>query len=289
MDLKSIQTLVKLYDLGSVKDVAQSEGKTSSSVSKTITKLKQQLNDPLFVLNQQRFEPTNFLQQNISHFRDILASFDKVGEQSFEPSECFGPIVIYAQSHFYEVYGDELYQALHAQAPNATIRFNSWSNASRNKLQEGEGDIAIHVQEDELPQAIQQTTVAKRELGFLVRQDHPAQDIKDLVNYPVMVLHTPGWNDKRYHMLERLQSIGLDYHINLVIEQHSLRNKILLNGDHCSMAPSNHVPEGLKMIPIPNNLALELNFVVSYRRSQRDNPKIIWLKKVAKSILEKRH
>ncbi len=55
LDIQNVLVLKRMYELRSVRLVADSLGKTSGSISKNLTKMKAQLDDPLFIQTKKWF------------------------------------------------------------------------------------------------------------------------------------------------------------------------------------------------------------------------------------------
>ncbi|MCG9774222.1 LysR family transcriptional regulator, partial [Vibrio diabolicus] len=101
LDIQNVLVLKRMYELRSVRLVADSLGKTSGSISKNLTKMKAQLDDPLFIQTKNGFEPTAFVEANMPHFEQILTSIDSIKPQSFSPANFDGSITIYANTLFW--------------------------------------------------------------------------------------------------------------------------------------------------------------------------------------------
>ena len=123
LDMQNVLVLKRMYELRNVRLVAESMSKTSSAISKNLTKMKAQLGDPLFIQTKNGFEPTSFVEANMPHFEKILTSIDAIKPQEFSPSLYSGNVVIYANTLFWDRYGDKLYLQLLEQAPNANYSF----------------------------------------------------------------------------------------------------------------------------------------------------------------------
>ncbi|MDW2255218.1 LysR family transcriptional regulator, partial [Vibrio sp. 1569] len=88
---------------------------------------------------------------------------------------------------------------------------------------------------------------------------------------------TPGWNDYRYPLLERLKNIGFNASPKVEIEHPAMIHKIILQTDHFGITMSDHVPQGCRSIALPNRLELNVSYVMSCRRSQQHAPLNLWL------------
>ncbi len=285
IDINNIAVLVKMYDLGSVKSVANAQGKTSSAISKTLAKLKQELDDPLFVQSGTVFEPTHFLENNIHYFRSVLTCIDSIKRDTFDPSIHREPIKLYLQSYFMDNYGAALYLAIKEQAPHSMVTLEHWSNKKLDNLLNGDAAMAIHVFNEDLPQTIHQQPLLSGKVSAFVRQNHPAKTLTELQAFPLAGLLTPGWNDKRLHLVEQLKSFGYHFRQTVRIESTHACHQLVRSSDHFSFTTSGHIPKGTRIIPLPDNLDFQFNQVMSYRRSQRGNPKMKWLIQACLSII----
>lgn len=63
LDIQNILVLKRMYELRNVRLVAESLGKTSGAISKNLTKMKTQFDDPLFVQTKHGFERRRLLKQ----------------------------------------------------------------------------------------------------------------------------------------------------------------------------------------------------------------------------------
>lgn len=166
LDIQNILVLKRMYELRNVRLVAESLGKTSGAISKNLTKMKTQLNDPLFVQTKNGFEPTAFVEANITHFEQILNSIDSIKPQHFSPAHFDGSITIYANTLFWEYFGDKFYLELLKHAPEAKFSCLRWGSEAKKRLIDGENAIAIHYFDEDLPQSIVQTELGRGKAVF---------------------------------------------------------------------------------------------------------------------------
>lgn len=285
LDMQNILVLKKMYELRNVKSVAEALGKTSGAISKNLTKLRSQLDDPLFIQTKQGFEPTSFVEVNIRHFSSILHSIEAIQPCEFSPANLTDRVRIYAHTHFWNKFGEGVYQALKQAAPNASFSLMRWDALSKEQMLEGESAIAIHIMDASLPQAIFQRPLGQDRCVFFVREDHPAYDLETLRHYPLILLKTPGWNEIRYQTLERLQSLGYEFDTDVEVESPILKLEIMRQSNHFGMTMRDNVTKGFRIIELPQIPDFEVTYVVSCRRSQKDNPLNQWLLETVKEVV----
>lgn len=285
LDIQNILVLKKMYELRHVGLVADALGKTSSAISKNLSKLKTQLDDPLFIQTKQGFEPTSFVEANIQHFESIISSMGLIKPEGFTPETYQGSITIYANNHFWQQRGDKLYLQLLKEAPNATASFLHWDTNARNRIIDGEDAVAAHYFDETLPQSIAQTEFGRGSVVFFVRNDHPATDVHSLTDYPVVLQKTAGWNDNKYPLIERLSNIGFRFKPKAEVTHPQNVHDIVLQTDHFGVTTNGSVPEGCRSIHLPQALNIEISYVMSCRRSQQQDPLNQWLFRVLKETI----
>nr|WP_246852515.1 LysR family transcriptional regulator [Vibrio crassostreae] len=275
-----------MYELRNVSLVAESLGKTPGAISKNLAKLKAQLGDPLFIQSKQGFEPTTFVESNIGNFEQILSSIESIKHQEFSPESYQGDIKIYANTLFWERFGSKLYFALSKQAPHANYSFVRWGSNVKNRLIDGEESIAVHYFDETMPQSISQVEFGKEKVVFFVRDAHPAQEFESLANFPTVLFKTPGWNDNKYPILERLRNIGFDVTPKVEVDHPAMIHDVVLKSDYYGITLSGSVPEGCRSIDLPEKLLIDVSYVMSCRRSQQDAPLNQWLLRILKATLK---
>lgn len=277
LDIQSIYVLVKMYELRNVKLVADALGKTSSAISKILSKLKTHFDDPLFIQGRYSFEPTLFMDTNIIHFEHILTTFDAIHHSDFSPQTLKQEIILYGHALFWDNFGDKLYLELRKDAPLAKISMRNWSLEARARLVEGENAVLLNTYDDTLPQVILQKPICELTPIFYVREAHPAQTIDELIQYPFVITRNPGWNDVRYPILERLSGVGYQITPCVEVENISAIENIVRQSDHFSFTMSRLIPNGCRAISLPTMSDLNINCVMSYHRAKQKDPQKEWL------------
>lgn len=286
LDIQNILVIKRMYELRNVGLVAESLGKTPGAISKNLSKLRVQLDDPLFIQTKHGFEPTTFIENNIDNFEQILSSVEAIKHQEFCPVSYQRDVKIYANTLFWERFGSKLYLTLSKGAPHVRFSLERWSTNVKNRIIEGEDAIAVHYFDESLPQSISQKEIGKGKVVFFVREDHKAQSFKSLVNYPIILFKTPGWNDNKYPILDRLRNIGFHVDPKVEADHPAMIHDIVLKSDYFGITLDGSVPEGCRSIDLPEKLTIDVSYVMSCRRSQKDAPLNQWLFQMLKSTLK---
>ncbi|WP_162046266.1 LysR family transcriptional regulator [Vibrio taketomensis] len=285
LDIQSIYVLVKMYELRNVKLVADALGKTSSAISKILSKLKLHFEDPLFIQGRHGFEPTTFMDTNLAHLEHILATFDSIQHTEFSPQTLKQEIILYGHALFWDNFGDKLYLALRKDAPLAKISMRQWSLEARSRLVEGENSVLFNTYDETLPQVILQKSICEVSPTFYVRNDHPAHTLKELTHYPFVITRNPGWNDVRYPMLERLAAIGYRVTPTVEVENTLAIENIVRNSDHYSFTMSRLIPDNCRGIALPKLSDIRVKCVMSYHRAKQNDPQKEWLYNTCHRVL----
>ncbi|MGF1910062.1 LysR family transcriptional regulator [Vibrio kasasachensis] len=284
LDIQGIHVLVRMHELRNVKLVAESLGKTSSAISKILSKLKVHFEDPLFVQTRNGFEPTPFIETNISHLENILATFDSIQHTDFDPQTLKQEIILYGHALFWDNFGDKLYLALRKEAPNAKFSMRQWNLEARTRLIEGENSVLFGIYDETLPQVIQQKALCNISPAFYVKEDHPAQNFDELKHYPFVITRNPGWHDVRYPLFERLASLGHRITADVEVENTLTIENIVTNSDHFSFTMSRVIPKNCRSIALPLT-NLNLHCVMSFHRAKQNDPQKEWLFNVGERVL----
>ena len=144
----------------------------------------------------------------------------------------------------------------------------------------------MHYFDETLPQSVSQKEFGEGKVVFFVRNDHPAQDFESLANYPTVLFKTPGWNDNKYPILERLRNIGFEINPKADIDHPAMIHDIMLNSDYFGITLSGSVPEGCRSMELPEKLTFDVSYVMSCRRSQKEAPLNQWLFQKLKATLK---
>lgn len=284
IDVQRLRVLTKMYELRSVKAVAIALQRSPGMVSKTISKLKEQLADPLFVPTKNGFEPSLYVEQNIRHVYQILESYEKIQISQFDPELTDETFLIYAPALFWEHFGSRLYALLKQAAPNAKFSFRMWGAEARDAILRGEGHVGIHIYEEDVPQSLYQEKIGSEQIVVYARHDHPASSIEELQDYPLAITRTSGWNDQRYQVVERLQAMGLDIDVSVESEYSGVCEELVMQGDHFAMKLGRGIGPQHKVFPL-KGVDLQFDYVVSCRRSRKDSPAMQWFTGIIKQML----
>lgn len=287
LDIQSVDVLVKMYELRNVKSVADSLEKSSSAISKILSKLKIHFEDPLFVQTKSGFEPTPFMDNNIGYLELILSNLDAIQHTHFDPKALKQDIIIYGAPLFLDRFADKLYLEIRAQAPLARISIRQWNLEARSRLIEGENAVLFNAYDETLPQVMIQKSLCNISPIFFVRNDHPAHTFKDLKDFPLVMTGNASQSYSRYPLLERLNAIGNNIICQGEIENTLAIENLIRTSNTYSVTMGQQLPNGCRAIELPPLSGLNLNLAMIYHRTKQNDPQKNWLFELSKKLIDK--
>ncbi|HFI9803366.1 TPA: LysR family transcriptional regulator, partial [Vibrio parahaemolyticus] len=135
-DLNLLILLVTLYDEQSTSKTAERLFVTQSAISKGLRKLREQLNDPLFVRSRDGFVPTEKCSDLVSKIGPLLTELENVYSDSSQllTKDYAGELSIAISSAMYFALSETIYLQLKNDFPSATIRIVNWSESTEQQI-----------------------------------------------------------------------------------------------------------------------------------------------------------
>lgn len=157
LDLNSLSVFITLYHAGSTQKAAFKLNRSQSYVSKVLSKLRDDIGDPLFVRTATGLEPTSYASIIAPKVKEALALM----QRALEP-ECFNPlaldkITIHLAAPFIIPIGKLLITKIRQKTP-ALIELREWNLNSEDLLLEEKIDIAVHALKNR-PQSLYQKKI----------------------------------------------------------------------------------------------------------------------------------
>ncbi|NOI23623.1 LysR family transcriptional regulator [Vibrio mediterranei] len=174
----SLNSLHLLQVLGQEKSTAKAAEKlfvTQSAVSKSLKKIREQLQDELFIRHPHGLTPTPYCERILLRIPDLYTSFEEALEieQGFSPQEYSGTIRIGISPVLYQPIVTTLFELLHEQAPNAQLHFENWSWDTDSKLKHRQLDLGINFSPIDISKGIHQKQIGQSDFKICCRKDHP--------------------------------------------------------------------------------------------------------------------
>src|SRR5262245_29217295 len=174
-DLNLLVVLEVLMAERSVTRAAERLGRTQSAVSHSLSRLREQLGDPLLLKGAGRMQPTAFALEFMEQARPILQSMRRV----LSPRRAFDPatsrrLFRFAAPDFARTLFTALLARVRAEAPGVAVEWTSSRDPMLLEIAEGQIDVAIAPAELRLPEGVTGERIGALKWGCFARRGHPA-------------------------------------------------------------------------------------------------------------------
>ena len=173
LDLNLLQVLDALFEAGSVTAAAQRLGLTQSGASRALARLREALDDPLFVRTRDGLVATPRGQALRTPVRQALTMLERaLAPVTFDPALSTEPLRLGCPDHLAWLLGGPLRRALNAGAPGVPLVLRSFSAQWVDDLHEGRVDLAFGVL-DGSEAHLRRRTVFDDGWAVVLSPDHP--------------------------------------------------------------------------------------------------------------------
>ncbi len=173
-DLNLIIALDALLDEGSVIGAARRMNLSPPAMSRTLTRIREQLGDPILVKAGRNMVPTPralALREDVHQAMENAIRLLQPGSEVDLPS-LERTFSLQANDVFISAYGGVLLNRLRQEAPNVRLRFMPESAGDEDSLRDGKVDLYINAQRPLGDDIHVQSLFSTRFMG-LAREDHP--------------------------------------------------------------------------------------------------------------------
>ncbi|GEA51496.1 transcriptional regulator [Vibrio inusitatus NBRC 102082] len=220
IDFNLLKIFVTVYQEKSLKKAAEKLFVTTPAVSQNIKKLKELLNEELFVLSHRQFLPTPYSDDLYTRVFPLLEGISLAIEQTkmFDPSVLQQSFKLDINPHLHVWLGTELFKLFHQQSPESTLVLHAISSNTREELCNGTIDAAIHFEAENLPPEIIAVPLTQLSFVIAMRRDHPFKKseahIDELLGYPFAHIDLAYLDQNKHSRLEdKLKESGKHIHM----------------------------------------------------------------------------
>ncbi|MGF1682218.1 HTH-type transcriptional regulator YidZ [Photobacterium minamisatsumaniensis] len=309
LDLNLLITLQLLLQERSVTKAAKKLSVTPSAVSKSLTKLREWFDDPLFVRTPHGLQPTLL---SLS-METELSEWFQIGTQLSSKRGSEAPkgvkFQLMMESPLHMVMLSQLPQLISQQYHDSNIKIRNWDYDSLEAIINGNADIGFtgretHHRSQEtlalLPYYIDYEVLFTEKPMVYMRSDHPATkqpwSLETFLQYSHI---TVLWEARESWALDEvLAAKGLKRNVSLSVStfEQSLfmaaqPNQLMFTTapGYCREYIKHHHPNLIaKPIPLENEdtHGLDVPFTLMWHKRNTHNPKLIWLRKAIKEMVE---
>lgn len=176
LDLNLLNIVVALYEERSVSRAAERLGVSQPTLSGSLARLRESLNDDLFIRSGGAMEPTQRTLLLLPPIREMLALVqqDILASSDFAPGRLHDTVTVALSDVGEMVFLPRLLEALRSQAPRATLQsVNLPHQGLEDALESGAVDLALGYFPDLASANIFQQRLLSHHFVCLIRAGHP--------------------------------------------------------------------------------------------------------------------
>ncbi|MEK9927260.1 MAG: LysR family transcriptional regulator [Halieaceae bacterium] len=194
VDVSLLVALQVLLEERSVSKAASRMAITQPAMSKTLARLREAFNDPLFVRSKRGIQPTPRAESLVSELENILGSIENLLiEGEFSPLSYQGEVSIAISEYVGLSLLPALASKLQTIAPKLRVKTITRVEGQLEQLASGELDFAIQIERASYGPEYRMQPLGSSPLAIFVRRQHPLVDqgisIETLLQYPTINLY----------------------------------------------------------------------------------------------------
>jgi DNA-binding transcriptional LysR family regulator len=288
IDLNLLISLQVLLEERNVSRAAERLFITQPAMSKTLSRLRQVFDDPLFTRSSHGMQPTPRALDVAGDLSAILGDIGRlVSGRDFDPATYSGEIRLALSEYIGVALLPSLVRRLQEQAPQLSINVITRVENQLHELAEGNLDFAIHIRQQHYGEEFQVAELGSSPPAILVREGHPLAggDLhwEKLARFPLIKLYISDWEQAELHRKTALFE-GIPGHQRGTLEiSHLLTALEVLRGtDYFMPGPAyllqnQGATAGISALPFPGGDELELDYVLVAHRRTAHSPVHAWL------------
>lgn len=223
IDLNLLVALQVLLEEQHVSRAAERLFITQSAMSKTLSRLREMFDDPLFTRSAHGMVPTPRAIELHAELENLLQQMSNlVSYHEMDPGHFQGRFNITATDHFALPLIPSLMEVIVRDAPGISVRVSQDLDSQYRDMAEGRVDLAVGGQRTDIEEDFIVETLCVTYPVFLLRRDHPLKELdkptwRDIMQYPevsLKVLSSEGVRGSilrsRVYRYLKLSSIALE-------------------------------------------------------------------------------
>ncbi|NVN83604.1 LysR family transcriptional regulator [Vibrio sp. Scap24] len=273
LDLNLLKTLIVLTEKQNLNKAGVVLGLTESAVSKQLNRLREQLNDDLFVRMSGKFEPTDYTVSILPKIKMALTDIEETVVPSiFEPSKYVEPIHIALPDLVMEKFGIGFYERLLMAFPNAPITIHSWGDDTETKIIAGDVNLGIHLFNPDRSMSIYQQKLSDDKLVIAVAKQHGHCTWDDVKDWPFIKQRAIGWNEQKFQFIYHLHNKGIDLNYSHDIDTASFALKLMQRQKVANVLPHLLLSEDLIQVEGSEFVSYDTIWATNTRLTDRKSP-----------------
>ena len=279
IDLNLLISLQVLLEERNVSRAAERLFITQPAMSKTLSRLRQLFDDPLFTRSSHGMQPTPRAMELAANLGDILRNITQlVADQAFDPRSFNGEITLALSEYIGVALLPELARRLQAQAPQLSIRVITRVENQLEELALGNLDFAIHIQLSDYGDEFRIHKLGGSPPAILTRENHPLTrdeiSWQRLLEFPIIRLYVSDWEQLEIQRSsDALTPINNHPQGSLEISHLLTALEVLRHTDYFMPAPAyilqnEDATRGITALPVPRSDDYTINYaLVAHNRT----------------------
>lgn len=219
LDYNLLQTFVLLYKHRNLKLVGRALGVTESAVSKHLSKLREQLNDPLFVRDSQGLEPTAFTEEVVPNIIDGINTIQSaLAKNTIDCANYEGDINIAIIPVMHIQFGAQLLMELKATFPLASISLLTYDNHTTQDIANGNVDLGVNYFNPTLNKSMYQGRLKTLRHGIILPSRMADLSDEEVLDLPFVGMAARGRHDIKILLQEITSLAGHDLNVYAYVD-----------------------------------------------------------------------
>lgn len=288
IDLNLLVTFSVLYEELNVTKAAGRLFLTQSALSRSLGRLRDLFDDPLFTRHARGLVPTPKSDDIAAKLPNVLTQIDQlINTRPFDPQTESQKIRIALPEQMGQNFFAHLIQNIHPKAPNLTFEAVPYHERMEHELASGQLDFAFQNHSGTLPH-IDATPMGHVSLEVIAHANHPLSSktsisLKQLVKYPFILGFGSEQITRDIPFIRKLSDKGLTPQV-IFQTDHLVTAFSILENTQCLMPSPSTISSlladnsNLTRLPLPRYLTehQEPIFMLQHQRTQ-SNPLHTWL------------
>ena len=279
LDLNLLVALQVLLEERSVSKAASRMAITQPAMSKTLSRLRETFNDPLFVRSKRGIQPTPRAESLASDLENVLGSIENLlTEGEFSPLSYQGEVCIAISEYVGLSLLPSLASRLQTIAPKLRVKTITRVEGQLEQLASGELDFAIQIERPSYAPEYRVQPLGSSPLAIFVRRQHPLVEegvsIESVLRYPTINLYISDRENLESTIQNRYREVFGS--TGMVETSHLLTAlEILRETDYTLLCPAylarnDGATRDVVALPLPAEQATVIDYtLVAHERTQR--------------------
>ncbi|MDF2153541.1 LysR family transcriptional regulator [Vibrio sp. CAU 1672] len=285
-DLNLLRLMLVLNEEKQTVSTAKRLHVSQPTISVMLRKLREQFNDPLFVRNRSKLEPTPRCIQILNQLPPLLDQLDAlyIDDSAWDISKLSGDYSLIFAPPLMSTLGAPIMQKLTNLAPDVTVDCYQWGFDALRDLEIKPNCWGISYLPMETNKNLMQKDIGKDEFMLIVRPDHPLEsyELEQLLKYPMCInlIHGEIEASRSEKLIKKL---GLGKHISVRTSDIYVMMTMVEQSDYLGIVSKNTMQRlqgRFKFIPLPAELTDDARYrevsLFTHQRNRSD-PLTNWL------------